>query len=165
LDTTAIYTQPTAADKERVVEQSAKLLSRGRCYVSDNLTRQVYERARLGGGLALGSHPAVLVVDFSCGFTDPECRLGADLTKEIQATRRVLDSARARRLPIIFTTIAFGRDLKDGGLWLQKAPALRDLTLGGRWVEIDPRLGVQANETVVVKKGASGSLERTWLQS
>src|SRR5712692_763805 len=124
--------------------------------MGEHTVEQVYERARLGGRLTLGSHPAVLVIDFSCGFTDPACRLGGDLTNEVASTRRVLDSARAKRMPIIFTTIAFRRDLTDGGLWLQKAPALRDLMLGEHWVEIDPRLDVQANETVVVKKGASG---------
>ena len=40
----------------------------------------------------------------------------------------------------MFTTIGFDASLKDGGLWLQKVPTLADLQLGGRWVEIDPRL-------------------------
>ena len=31
-------------------------------------------RARLGQSVTLGSRPAVLVVDFSCGFTDPAAR-------------------------------------------------------------------------------------------
>jgi maleamate amidohydrolase len=56
---------------------------------------------------------------------------------------------------VIFTTIGFESSLKDGGLWLQKVPSLGDLQLGGRWVEIDPRLDRQPEETVIVKKGAS----------
>ncbi|HEY4621145.1 MAG TPA: isochorismatase family protein, partial [Gaiellaceae bacterium] len=90
-----------------------------------------------------------------CGFTDPECPLGADLTAEVEATRRLLDVARAKGLPIVFTTIGFDPSLKDGGLWLQKVPSLGDLQLGGHWVEIDPRLGPRPDETVIVKKGAS----------
>jgi nicotinamidase-related amidase len=35
-------------------------------------------------------------------------------------------------------------------------PALGELELGGRWVELDPRLGAREDETVIVKKGASG---------
>ena len=35
-------------------------------------------------------------------------------------------------------------------------PALGDLQLGGRWVEIDPRLEPRDDETIVLKKGASG---------
>jgi nicotinamidase-related amidase len=123
--------------------------------VSDREAREVYERARLGGSVTLGERPAVLVVDFSCGFTDPESALGADMTDEVEATKRILDLARARGLAVIFTSIGFEPSLKDGGLWLQKAPALADLQLGGHWVAIDPRLEPREDETVVLKKGAS----------
>jgi nicotinamidase-related amidase len=123
--------------------------------MTDEQAREVYERARLGGSLTLGERPAVLVVDFSCGFTDPECALGADMSDEIDATRRLLDAARAKGITVVFTTIGFEPSLKDGALWIQKAPALADLQLGGRWVEIDPRLERREDETVIVKKGAS----------
>ncbi len=124
--------------------------------MSDEQARQVYERARLGQSITMGSRPAVLVVDFSCGFTDPECTLGADMTEPVEATKRLLDAARAKGLPIVFTTIGYLASLKDGGLWLQKVPSLGDLQVGGRWVEIDPRLEPREDETIVLKKGASG---------
>ena len=123
--------------------------------VADEQTRRVYERARMGGRLGLGERPAVLVVDFSCGFTDPECPLGADMGAEIEATRRVLEVARGRGFPVIFTTIAFEENLVDGALWVRKVPSLGELRLGSRWVEIDPRLERREEETVIVKKGAS----------
>jgi nicotinamidase-related amidase len=123
--------------------------------VSDEQAKQVYAAARLGQSVTLGSRPAVLVVDFSCGFTDPECTLGSDMTAQVEATKRLLDAARAKGLPVIFTTIGYEPSLKDGGLWLQKAPALGDLQIGGRWVEIDPRLEPRDDETIVLKKGAS----------
>jgi nicotinamidase-related amidase len=123
--------------------------------MSDEEARQIYTKARLGESVTMGSRPAVLVVDFSCGFTDPECTLGSDLTPQVEATRQLLDAARERGLPIIFTTIGFEPSLKDGGLWLQKVPSLGDLQLGGHWVEIDPRLAPRPDETVIVKKGAS----------
>jgi maleamate amidohydrolase len=124
--------------------------------MTDSTAREVYERARLGGSLTLGERPAVLVVDFSCGFTDPDCVLGADMTAEVEATKRLLDAARGKGLPVVFTTIGFEPSLKDGALWLQKAPALGDLQLGGHWVEIDPRLERRDDEPILVKKGASG---------
>jgi maleamate amidohydrolase len=123
--------------------------------MADEEARRIYAQARLGESVTMGSRPAVLVVDFSCGFTDPECALGSDLSAEVAATRRLLDAAREKRLPVIFTTIGFEQSLKDGGLWLQKVPSLGDLQLGGRWVEIDPRLERRPEETVIVKKGAS----------
>lgn len=123
--------------------------------MSDEAAREVYEKARLGQAVTLGDRPAVLVVDFSCGFTEPESTLGSDLTPQVEATRRLLDVAREGGLPVVFTTIAFEPSLKDGGLWLRKVPALGELQLGGHWVEIDPRLGAREDETVIVKKGAS----------
>jgi nicotinamidase-related amidase len=123
--------------------------------VSDEEAREVYAAARLGQSVKLGSRPAVLVVDFSCGFTDPECTLGADMTAEVDATKRLLDAARAKGLPVVFTTIGYEPSLKDGGLWLQKVPSLGELQIGGRWVEIDPRLEPRDDETIVLKKGAS----------
>lgn len=124
--------------------------------MSDDVAKQVYAQAGLGASVTLGSRPAVLVIDFSCGFTDPECALGSDLTPQVEATKRLLDVARAKRLPVVFTTIGFDASLKDGGLWMQKVPSLAALQMGGRWVEIDPRLEPREDETVIVKKGASG---------
>ena len=124
--------------------------------MSDEVAKAVYAKAGLGQAVTLGDRPAVLVVDFSCGFTDPECALGSDLTSEVAATKRLLDAARAKELPVIFTTIGFDASLKDGGLWMQKVPALAVLQMGGRWMDIDPRLEPRADETVIVKKGASG---------
>jgi len=123
--------------------------------VSDEQAQEVYAAARLGQSVTLGSRPAVLVVDFSCGFTDPECTLGADMTDAVEATKQLLDTARGRGLPVIFTTIGYEPSLKDGGLWLQKVPSLGELQIGGRWVEIDPRLEPRDDETIVLKKGAS----------
>ncbi|MGH3137992.1 MAG: isochorismatase family protein [Gaiellaceae bacterium] len=123
--------------------------------MSDEEARQIYAKARLGESITMGSRPAVLVVDFTCGFTDPESRLGSEMTPQVEATRRLLDAAREIGLPVIFTTIGYEPSLKDGGLWLKKVPALGDLQLGGHWVEIDPRLAARPDETVIVKKGAS----------
>ncbi|MGH3089547.1 MAG: isochorismatase family protein, partial [Rubrobacteraceae bacterium] len=123
--------------------------------MSDDQTREVYERAGFGGSVTLGERPAVLVVDFSRGFTDLECPLGADMTAEVEATRTVIDAAREMDVSIIFTTIGFEKNLRDGSLWIEKAPALAELQLGGKWVEIDPRLGKKDEDTVILKKGAS----------
>jgi maleamate amidohydrolase len=118
-------------------------------------TREIYERARLGQSVTLGERLAVLVVDFSRGFTDPGSTMGSDLTQEVEATKRLLAAAREREIPVIFTTIGFEPNLKDGSLWLEKAPGLAELIVGGKWVEIDPRLERREEEIVILKKGAS----------
>ena len=123
--------------------------------MSDEQAKEVYAAARLGQSVTLGSRPAALVVDFSCGFTDPECTLGSDMTGAVEATKGLLAAVRAKGLPVVFTTIGYEPSLKDGGLWLQKVPSLGELQIGGRWVEIDPRLEPRDDETIVLKKGAS----------
>jgi nicotinamidase-related amidase len=123
--------------------------------MSDEQARRVYDDARIGQQVTLGERPAVLVVDFSCGFTDPACELGSDLSDAVEATARLLRAARELGVPVLFTTIGYESSLADGGLWLQKMPALAALQIGGPWVEIDPRLERREDETVVLKKGAS----------
>ena len=115
-------------------------------------THETYERATFGGSLTLGERPAVLVVDFSTGFTDPECPMGADMTDAVEACRRVLDAARAKGVLIVYTVVAYAPHLKDAGIGIQKSPAIGVLQLGSKWAEVDPRLGVRDDEVVVVKK-------------
>ena len=46
--------------------------------MTDDRAREIYAKAGLGASVTLGARPAVLVVDFSCGFTDPACALSPD---------------------------------------------------------------------------------------
>lgn len=121
----------------------------------DEGTRTVYTRAGFGHPVALGSRPAVLVVDLIDGFTDPECVLGSDLTAQVCATRQVLDAARSHGFPVVFTTVQYESNLKDCGLWQQKMPGLDVLREGRKEVGVDARLGRAADETLVAKKGPS----------
>ncbi|WP_214371281.1 isochorismatase family protein [Pseudonocardia sp. H11422] len=118
-------------------------------------TDEVYQIAGLGGRVALGRRPAVLVVDLSNGFTDPASALGSDLGEVVAATATLLDRSRDGDLPVIFTTVAYEANLTDAGIWLRKMPAIAELKLGSPLVEIDARLGRRPGEPVVVKKGAS----------
>jgi nicotinamidase-related amidase len=124
--------------------------------MSDDTAKQVYATAGLGGAVTMGERPCVLVIDFTCGFTDPSCPLGSDCTEAVEQTRRLLDVSRAKGLPVVYTTIGFDPSLKDGGLWMQKVPTLAVLQMDGKWIDIDPRLDPQPDEPVVMKKGASG---------
>lgn len=102
-----------------------------------------------------GTRPGLLIVDLSYGFTDPQSPLGADLTSVVVATRSILDIARMKGFPVVYTTIAFEPHLMDSGIWPQKAPALADLVIGQRGVEIDERVAPLDGEHVIVKKASS----------
>ena len=75
----------------------------------------------------------------------------------IPAVQKLNIAARARGIPIIYTTTAFA--ITDGpnsdmGLWNRKIP-LEELKLGTEDVEIDERIAPRADELVIVKKRAS----------
>jgi maleamate amidohydrolase len=121
----------------------------------DRATRAVYNRAGLGHAIRRGDRPAVLVVDFTYGFTDPAYDTGADMSEQVTATAELLATARARTVPAVFTTIAFDAGQVTALPWLDKAPGLVALRPGTRLVDVDGRLSPQADETVLVKTGAS----------
>jgi len=116
--------------------------------------KEVYKKTGFMGVMGYGNKPAVIVVDFSIGFTDLKEPFGGDYSPEIQYANRVLAKARAKSIPIIFTTVAYNH-IDEAGLWINKTRALETLMTGSRSVEIDPRLEVQPNEIVLVKKYAS----------
>jgi maleamate amidohydrolase len=110
-----------------------------------------------GGRGGFGHHPALLVVDMTLGFTDPESPLGSDLDGPIEAIRKLLEAARRAEIPIIFTTVAYREsDKLTAGTFIDKVPALLTLEAGSRWAEIDPRIAPRVTEPVLNKLFASG---------
>ncbi|MCW2572200.1 MAG: isochorismatase hydrolase [Frankiales bacterium] len=117
-------------------------------------TAEVYARAGFGGVARRGSAPALLVVDFSRGFTDPDAPTGADMTDAVLGTAGLIEIAHGAGAPVIFTTIAYSSP-HEGQAWLRKSPGLAALQVGSPAVEIDPRLPREADDALVVKHGAS----------
>jgi maleamate amidohydrolase len=122
---------------------------------ADERTREVYRNAGFTGGFRMGERPAVVVVDFCRGFTDPACPLGAESTAEVIRTRALLDAARRHGVFVVFTTICYDEGARASTTWLRKVPSLAELAPGSPWVEIDPRLGRLEQEPVLTKGGAS----------
>ena len=118
-------------------------------------TAGVYDRAGFGRPVQRGTRPVVVVVDFSYGFTDPRYPTGTDLTGPVLATARLLGTARAGGVPVVFTTIAYDPGQVRDLAWLKKATGMAALQLGSRLVQVDERLARRADEHLVVKTGAS----------
>ena len=112
------------------------------------------------GRTGLGERPALVVVDLSLGFTDPESPLACDLDDVVAAVARLLDAARRAGLPVVYTTVA---DDAEGRRWtaffIEKIPALLTLEAGSRGVEIDPRIAPRPGEPVLTKLHASAFFE------
>ncbi len=116
---------------------------------------QVYDTAGFGRAVPRGRRPAIVVVDFSYGFTDTAYPTAANMASQIAATRRLTDIARDAGFPVIYTTIAYHPGEIAMLPWLRKASGMAALLEGSRLVEIDAATGVRPEDPVVVKKGAS----------
>ena len=114
-----------------------------------------YERKGFSSRSGYGARPALLVVDFINGFTDPGTGLGGDYGAELSVTAKLLDEFRARALPVLFTTVAYEPHLRDAGQFVAKVPALSILVKGSDWVKVDERIRPRPSERVVLKKYAS----------
>jgi maleamate amidohydrolase len=106
--------------------------------------------------MGFGERPAVVVIDFMNGFTDASMPLGANLDKEIEATRQVLAAARQAGTPIYYTACIYDEaDFADAGVWRLKQSGIRSLGAGTPAVELDARLERRADEAIIIKKYAS----------
>ncbi len=113
-----------------------------------------------GRGSRLAGRPALVVVDMSVGFTDPESPLACDLEEVVDAVGLLLAAARRAGVPVLYTTVAYdeaGR--RRAAAFIEKVPALLTLEAGSRWVGIDPRIAPEPGEPVLRKLHASAFFE------
>jgi maleamate amidohydrolase len=117
--------------------------------------REAYRQRGIGEPLAAGSFPAVLVVDFINGFTDPVYPTGFSCDDAVESTAELLATARAIGRPIIFTTIVIDTARRAHSVWCQKMPALSCLLPGSDSVRVDARLAPATHDVLVTKSAAS----------
>jgi nicotinamidase-related amidase len=119
-------------------------------------TRSFYATRGIGARGGLGESPAVLAVDMSRSFTDPDHPVGSDQTRSLAAIARLISVARTRNVPVVFTTMAFLADTRDAVTWGRKMPALQHLRLDDpAATEIDPRIAPAPGELVLNKRAPS----------
>ena len=117
--------------------------------------RQGFEKRGWGGRVGFGQRPALIVVDFANGWTDPARNMGSNLDSAVENTCKLLAVAREAAIPIFFTVMAYGPDDVKGP-FDAKLPQLQgDLSMGSEATELDPRLGRAPTEKLIVKKYTS----------
>ncbi|MGH3037823.1 MAG: isochorismatase family protein [Gaiellaceae bacterium] len=113
-----------------------------------------------GRGGGIGERPALVVVDMSVGFTDPQSPLACDLEQVVDAVGLLIEAARRAGVPVIYTTVAYDEEgRRRAAAFIEKVPALLTLEAGSRWVEIDSRLAPEPGEPVLRKLHASAFFE------
>ena len=115
----------------------------------------IYRKQQFGQQTGFGNLPALLVVDFVNGFTDPEILGGGNIAEAVTATIPLLDFFRERKLPVIFTRIVYAEDGSDAGVWCEKAPRLRDLTENAHQSQVVAELSPRPGELTIRKTQAS----------
>lgn len=123
--------------------------------MTDDALRDNY-RGVFDGRLGFGKKPAVLVIDFIRAYTTPDSPFYArPVWEAAQETVEVLSAARENDVTVIYTQVYYNKNGLDGGLFVQKIPALRQLVVGEPLAEIVPELSPQPDDVIVVKQYAS----------
>jgi maleamate amidohydrolase len=107
--------------------------------------------------LGFGKKSAIIVIDLLQGYTTEGSALYApgvvDCVKEMPD---FLDLAREKGVPIIHTRVLYTTpNYEDGGIWIKKAPVLRDLVAGNPYAEFCPEVVPKPGEPIIVKQYAS----------
>ena len=115
------------------------------------------EKASLFGNyLAFGHYPALLVIDLIEGFVAQD---GPFYTPGIENTcqnvRILMDAFRKHNFPIAHTTVEYQENGLDGGIFVEKIPALRKLVKGSRWTQFSDRVAPDSRGIIVSKRYAS----------
>jgi len=106
--------------------------------------------------MGFGRAPAILVVDFIRAYTEPASPLYAPAVVEaVKATVPLLETARQKKVPIIYTRVLYHPSGADGGLFVQKVPALRRMVEGEPLADIVPELPPGPDDVILIKQYAS----------
>lgn len=103
-----------------------------------------------------GKSPAIVVVDFAYGWTDDAYAGGSRrLDGPVEKTRQLLDAARPKGVPVIFTTSPFHPQTGDQPFKsaADRSPGFREWD--ARAVQIDERVAPRPEDLVIEKENAS----------
>jgi maleamate amidohydrolase len=115
----------------------------------------IYKAQGMGQSVGLGQAPALLIVDFVNGFTDPAHFGGGNILDAVRATVPMLAHARARGWPVAHTRVIYADDGSDAGSFIKKAPGLLKLTEDNPLSQIVDALQPLPGELVVRKRQPS----------
>ncbi|TQV82670.1 isochorismatase family protein [Exilibacterium tricleocarpae] len=101
-----------------------------------------------------GRRPALLLVDLSHGFTDPNSPLGTECGSVIEANQTLLRYFAAAGWPVFFSTVVYDTE-SQARVFRARLPALNILQRGSHWVEVDSRLGQPEPWQLIEKHWAS----------
>ena len=119
---------------------------------------ELYAERGFARRIGFGEKPALLIIDLANAWTRDGHAFTCDgMEVIIPGVKKLLDVARMRGVPVIYTTTAYSvteGPNSDMGLWKEKIP-IEKLQLGSEAVQIDDRISPLQTEQLIVKKKAS----------
>lgn len=110
-----------------------------------------------GNRIGFGERPALLVIDFMQGYTTEGAPLYAPgVVSAVAETVDLLEAARRSGIPVVHTNIRYHPGhFADGGMWVRKAPVMKDMVEGNPLAAFCPEVTPRENEVVISKQYAS----------
>jgi maleamate amidohydrolase len=110
-----------------------------------------------GNRVGFGQRPALLLIDFMQGYTTQGAPLFAPgVVEAVAQSVDLLAAARARGIPVIHTNIRYHPGhFADGGMWVKKAPVMKDMVEGSPLAAFCPEVLPLPTEVVLTKQYAS----------
>lgn len=115
-------------------------------------------RAKRGGRIDFGTHPAILVIDMSQAFVEPSFHLAGAVRPEetIHSILKLVSAGRAQRIPILFTTMRTPHNEAEWGRWRRTTLRTHPELLQDETWKIIRELTPQPGESVIYKNRPSG---------
>lgn len=116
-----------------------------------------YRQAGFVQALGFGQAPALILVDFVGAYFLKDSPLYASVEPALDAAGHLLAAARAAKLPVFHTRVAYSIGGADGGIFFRKIAALRLFTADAdpKYGQICAELEPASGELVIVKQYAS----------
>ncbi|GAA3862826.1 N-carbamoylsarcosine amidohydrolase [Leifsonia kafniensis] len=111
--------------------------------------------AGFAGTLSPGRLPVLLSIDLMRAYFDPDSPLCLPSDSFLGVAAEVIAAARRESVPVIHTVVRYREGSADGGIFIDKVPALRALIGDSAVGATMPSVAPTADETVIVKQFAS----------
>lgn len=110
-----------------------------------------------GNRIGFGKRPALLMIDFMQGYTTEGAPLyAAGVVSAVAESVELLAQARQAQIPVIHSQIRYHpQHQRDGGIWVKKAPVMRDMVEGNPLAAFCPPVAPRPEEVVLTKQYAS----------
>jgi nicotinamidase-related amidase len=122
----------------------------------DSADRYYKSRGIFQDRFGFGERPAVVVIDFAYGWTDDAYAGGSRrLDEPVENTKSLLEVARAKSIPVIYTTSPYRAADPDPMFKSAADPSAAFRAWDRRATEIDARVEPRPHELVIEKENAS----------